>query len=188
MAVSFGLPASIASRLSMFVRVLYLLAGFFLLSGSPQAQFGTAVPETVVTWTASARPPSSAPRMTNTFRTGERVYVTLTADIVDGWRVYAIASPAGRPLVIELDPLPTGVTRYGSPGETDTKVAHDRGLDADYSYHDGTARVWQGLQVDEQADEGEHDVTGRVLYAACNDEMCLPVKTVPFRARFVVSN
>ena len=172
----------------MNIRLLVLLVGSVLMAPASQAQFGSPVPESVVTWTASARPPSTASRMTNTFGTGDRVYITLTANIVEGWRVYAINSPAGRPITLELNALPGGIVRYGSPGETATQMAHDPGLGADYTYHDGSARVWQGLQVEESAEAGEHVVTGEIRYAACNDEMCLPVKTVPFRTRFVVSD
>ena len=116
------------------------------------------------------------------------MYITLSADIVEGWRVYAINSPGGRPLTLELDALPNGIVRYGAPGETATQMAHDPGLDAAYAYHDGSARVWQGLQVQKSAEAGEHVVTGAIRYAACNDEMCLPVKVVPFRTRFAVSH
>ena len=172
----------------MTVRILALLVGLGLMVPASQAQIGSTVPETVVTWAASARPPSSAPQMTDTFGAGDRVYITLSADIVEGWRVYAIDSPAGRPLVLELDSLPNGIARYGSPRETHTEIGHDPGLDADYTYHDGSARVWQGLLVQEGAEAGEHVVTGTVRYAACNDEMCLPVKTFSFRTRFVVSD
>ena len=172
----------------MSVRILALLVGLALMAPASQAQFGSVVPETVVTWKASARPTSSAPRMTDTFGAGDRVYITLSAEILEGWRVYAINSPAGRPLTLELDALPNGIVRYGSPGETDTQIGHDPGLDADYAYHDGSARVWQGLQVQDSAEAGEHVVGGTIRYAACNDEMCLPVKTVPFRTRFVVSD
>ena len=172
----------------MNIRLLVLLVGSVLMAPASQAQFGSPGPETVVTWTASARPPSSAARMTNSFGAGDRVYITLSADIVEGWRVYAIDSPAGRPLTLELNALPSGIALYGSPGETATQMGHDPGLDADYAYHEGNARVWQGLQVQESAEAGEYLVTGEIRYAACNDEMCLPVKAVPFRARFFVSH
>ncbi|MCH8031012.1 MAG: hypothetical protein IIB09_04250 [Bacteroidetes bacterium] len=172
----------------MNVRILALLVGSALIAPVSQAQIGSVVPETVVTWTASARPPSSASRMTNSFGAGDRVYITISAEILEGWRVYAINSPAGRPLTLELDALPNGIVRYGSPGETATQMGHDPGLDADYTYHDGSARVWQGLLVQDSAVAGEHVVTGEIRYAACNDEMCLPVETVPFHARFLVSH
>ncbi len=175
-----------ALRKKMHIRIFTLLFGLALLTPTSNAQIGTNVPETVVEWTASARPPSSAPRMTNSFRVGERVYITLSANILDGWRVYAIDSPAGRPLDLELEALPDGVVKFGTLGQSQTHIGHDPGLNADYTYHDGSARVWQGLRIQDGARRGERVVTGNLRYAACNDEMCLPVRTIPFSARFVI--
>lgn len=163
-----------------------LLVGALLVAPISMAQIGPEIPETVVTWTASARPPSSAALMTNIFGEGDRVYITLSADIVDGWRVYAMDSPAGRPLTFELGALPEGVEIYGEPGRSEVEEAYDRGLEATYTYHAHQARIWQGLRINAGAQYGERVVNGTVHYAACNDELCLPVRDVPFSARFVV--
>lgn len=167
--------------------IIALLIGFILMAPASRAQFGVVVPETVVEWSASARPPSTAPRMTSSFTAGDRVYLTLSAEIAEGWRVYAINSPAGRPLELEWDALPDGIASYGPLSESQALRGHDSGLDADYTYYESSARIWQGFQVGRNADVGEHRVTGRLRYAACNDELCLPVKTFPYSVRFEVT-
>lgn len=152
-----------------------------------RAQFGPAVPETVATWTATVRPPTTASAPTDTFRPGERPFVTLTVDVAEGWRVYALRSPGGLPLQLRLDPLPAGLRLAGAPGEDPPRAGHDAALDEDYRYHAGRARVWQVLEVASSAPRGPVEVTGRVRFAACNDEICLPPREVPFRARLVVT-
>ena len=156
------------------------------LAPAAQAQFGPAVPEHVVTWAAAVRPPTTAAADTGTFRPGEPLFVTLTAEVAPGWRVYALDSPGGRPLQIALDPLPEGLHLAGAPGEDAPHEGFDVGLGEAYRYHARRARVWQGLRVSERAPRGPAVVSGRVRYAACNDEICLPPREVPFQARFVV--
>lgn len=166
-----------------------LLAILLLLSLAPtvHAQFGLdTVPEEVVTWTAAIRPPASAAERPDTFERGERAFVALTAEILDGWRVYALDSPGGLPLTLALDPLPEGLSVEGAPGQSATARAHDPVLEEDYSYHAGRGRVWQALRIASDAPRGPAEVTGSVRYAACNDEVCLPPRDVPFRVRLVV--
>jgi DsbC/DsbD-like thiol-disulfide interchange protein len=163
--------------------VLLLVA----LTPAAQAQFGPSVPETVATWTASVRPPSTAEADTDVFRPGEPLFVTLTAEVVPGWHVYALDSPGGRPLQIELDPLPEGLSLYGSPGQDTPREGFDEGLGEAYRYHAGRARVWQGLRVAPRAARGPVVVSGRLRSAACNDQICLPPREVPFQARFTVA-
>jgi thiol:disulfide interchange protein DsbD len=174
-------------------RLLVLLA---LTSALPaRAQFegsigGPAVPETVVAWAAHVRPPAragaTAPADTGVFRRGDLVFVTLTAEVAEGWRLYALDSPGGRPLQVTLDPLPAGLHPEGAPGEDVPHDGYDAVLDEAYRYHAGHARVWQALRVRARAPRGPLVVTGRVRYAACNDSICLPPREAPFRARLVV--
>jgi hypothetical protein len=168
------------------MRFLSLLLLLLCVSVPVQAQFGRTIPDEVVTWTASVRPPSTAQAMTDTFAPGERAYVTLTGQVADGWRVYAVRSPAGFPARLSLDELPEGLSRYGDPGEAAPRTGHDAALGEDYRYHAGEVRVWQGLQIDEQATGGPVVVSGTLRYAACNDEVCLPPRDFPFQVRFAV--
>lgn len=171
------------------MRFAFFLLGLLLaaLPAQPaQAQFGRAAPDEVVTWTASVRPPSTARAMTDTFAPGERAYVTLTGQVAEGWRVYAVHSPAGFPARFSFDALPAGVSRYGAPGEAAPRTGHDAALGEDYRYHAGEVRVWQGFQIGEGAPVGPAVVSGTLRYAACNDEVCLPPRDFPFRVRFAV--
>jgi thiol:disulfide interchange protein DsbD len=163
---------------------LFLLLAFALPA---QAQgFESAVPETVVAWTATVRPPTTAAAATDTFAPGEGLFVTLNAEVAPGWRLYALRSPGGLPLQLHLDPLPPGLRLAGSPGEDATHEGYDTALEQEYRYHSARARVWQRLEVARNAAPGPVEVTGRVRYAACNDAICLPPREAPFRARLVI--
>ena len=168
--------------------VARLLLVFLFASMAPvaRAQFEPAVPETVVTWTARVRPPATARQETNTFRPGEQLFVTLTADVVDGWRLYALDSPGGLPLELHLDAPPSGLVVDGTPGEDEPLEGFDVALGEGYRYHTGRARVWQAYRVGRTATPGVRVIAGHVRFAACNDEICLPPREVPFQARLVV--
>lgn len=150
------------------------------------AQFGIEVPEVVVSWDAAVRPAASAPEMTNTFRPGDAAFVTLVANVVEEWRMYSLTSPSGRPLDVTFDALPTGVEVVGSLGETSIKRDHDEGLDEDYTYHDGRARIWQRLEITDAATEGPNTISGSVRFAACREGLCLPTREYPFEVQFTV--
>ena len=175
-----------ASNALGFMRLLPLLL-LFLLGAPAQAQFGPPIPDEIVTWTATVRPPATAPEMTDTFAPGERAYITLTGEILDGWRVYALDTPGGYPAQLTLDALPMGLARYSEPGEAEPHDGHDVVLDEAYRYHEGQARIWQGLEIQASALAGPTVVTGTLRYAACNDEVCIPPRDLPFDVRLIVA-
>ncbi|NNF57223.1 MAG: hypothetical protein HKN04_03190 [Rhodothermaceae bacterium] len=166
---------------------LFPLLLILLLAAPAQAQFGPPIPDEVVTWTATVRPPSTAEEMTDTFWPGERAYITLTGEILDGWRVYALDTPGGYPAQLTLAALPEGLVRYSVPGEAEPHDGHDTVLDEAYRYHEGRARIWQGVQVSAEAPPGLRVVTGTLRYAACNDEVCIPPRDLPFEVRLIVA-
>ncbi len=169
------------------LRSLLVLAIALIAFQAAYAQIGPEVPDVVVAWEAVVRPPASAPAMTDTFRPGETAFVTLIAQVADEWHLYSLGSPSGRPLIVEFDELPEGISLNGSPSESSVKRAYDPGLDEDYTYHDGRARIWQRLSISDSAQPGPTVVTGTIKFAACREGLCLPVREVPFEARFNIA-
>lgn len=98
--------------------------------------------------------------------------LVVAATVAEGWRLYAIGSPAGRPLTLALDPLPPGVATAGALRQSRPREGYDEGLRTDYTYHEGAVRIEQPLRVTTEA-AGRHRLTGTLRYAVCNDSVCL---------------
>ena len=139
---------------------------------------GTTPPRTVVTWSARAVPERGQAR---TYR------VELTGAIESGWHVYGMRSRAGRPLAVDVSGLPDGFRLLGQPVEAGlTLTGHDDALDIDYPYFAERAGVALRVAAGRGVRPGRHVVRGTVRYAACDDRICLPPRTVPFEATVTV--
>ncbi|MDT0630785.1 protein-disulfide reductase DsbD family protein [Rubrivirga sp. S365] len=111
---------------------------------------------------------------------GGEARVVLDAEIEPGWRLYAVDSPVGRPLAVTVGALPAGVEaaplRQARPQE-----GYDEAFGSDYTYFAGRGRIVQPLRLSATAARGRHEVRGAVLYAVCDDSICLPPARAAFR-------
>ena len=116
---------------------------------------------------------------------GGNARIVFRAEIDPGWRMYALNSTAGRPLVLNLDGLPGSLLprslRQSVPEETVDEATGEQ-----YSYHARQARIEQRLMVAGNASRGTHIISGSVNYAVCNDTICLAPAITPFRTSLVV--
>lgn len=105
--------------------------------------------------------------------------VVLKATMEEGWHIYATV------LESDLGPLPTVVrlepaTTYEVQGallEPDPVQVFDPNFEMQVHYHSGTVNFVQRLKA---IGDGPVKVSGEVEYMACNDQTCLPPKSVPF--------
>ena len=159
----------------------YLLALAALLtstavSAQSVGDLGPAVTAAdVVTWRVAAE---------HGARGGE-ASVVLRAEIADGWNLYAVGSPVGRPLEVELLQAPDGVSaaalRQSTPRE-----GTDPALGVPYLYFAVEARVELPLRIGRAVARGRHRVRGAVRYAVCDDSVCLAPTESRFRVPLVV--
>ncbi|MEO0559542.1 MAG: protein-disulfide reductase DsbD domain-containing protein [Bacteroidota bacterium] len=157
---------------SAFVLLLLTLALW------PAEAFSQALRATdLVTWRVRAE--SAAP--------GGNANIYLDATIEDGWRLYAMDSPVGRPLELTMDTLPDGLA-VGDVVQDDPETGYDQGFEMEYPYFAGSARVAQILRVSRGMQAGRHTVRGRVSFTVCNDSVCLPPARVPFRVPVVIAS
>lgn len=164
-------PASFSFMLRP-VLVLFLLA----LVTWPSEAFAQRIRTSdMVTWRVRAE--TAAP--------GESARIFLDAEIADGWRLYAFESPVGRPLVVSLDPLPSGLVA-GALQQSKPSTGYDAGFEMEYPYFASSARVAQTIRVGAATPAGQHTVRGTVSFAVCDDSICLPPARVPFRVPLVV--
>ena len=105
--------------------------------------------------------------------------VVLTATIEKGWHIYATD------LVNDLGPLPTEIRFAPSQGfdmlgglvEPIPDQVFDPNFEMEVRYHSGTVRF---VQMVKPKGDGQVAVSGEVEYMVCNNETCLPPKTLPF--------
>lgn len=117
---------------------------------------------------------------------GGAAHIYLDAQIENGWRLYAMDSPVGRPLELTMDELPNGLVA-GDVVQDDPETGYDRGFEMEYPYFAGSARVAQILRVSRSMQAGRHTVQGRVSFTVCNDSICLPAARVPFRVPVLIT-
>jgi thiol:disulfide interchange protein DsbD len=93
--------------------------------------------------------------------------------------MYSLNSPAGQPLSVSVDSLPTGFDTTGTLRQSVPTQTYDPNFQADAFFYDGSAEVRAGLQVDESVAPGTYTVGGTVRYMVCSDQMCMPPTTEP---------
>ena len=124
----------------------------------------------IVSWTASVETSGRG-----------QAEVVLRAQIREGWRLYAMGSPVGRPLTVAFDPLPEGLTATGPIRQSTPREDFDKGLGLDYTYFAQSATLRQPLRVDTRA-RGRQTLSGTVRFSVCDDSVCLPPAAVEFGA------
>ncbi|WP_412063514.1 protein-disulfide reductase DsbD domain-containing protein [Rubrivirga sp. IMCC45206] len=152
-------------------RLLFLLA--FLTAAPALAQAPRT--EEVVSWRARAETASP----------GAQARVVLDATIAPGWRLYALGSTVGIPLVVSLDALPDGI-RAVRLAQSEPREGYDEAFASAYPYFAESARVVQVLGVGRRLRPGRREVSGTVRFAVCDDRICLPPASVPFRVPLVI--
>jgi thiol:disulfide interchange protein DsbD len=161
------------------LRSTLLVAAVLLLlplSDSAQAQRGGSASK--VDWTATAT--DVAP--------GKTGALTLTGDIADGWKMYALDSPPpSRGVSVSVESWTDGLSKGGPVEQSDPKRGYDPNFDKEVSYFEGTATLRVPVAVDASAELGERTVTGTVTFMVCTDEMCLPPTPASFETTLSVA-
>jgi len=109
---------------------------------------------------------------------GKDVRMQFIGHIEEGWHVYAMGSPAGRPLSVKFTKLPPFFTLKGGFQQKGEAKKYDPNFESDVLQWDKTANVDGVLEISPDAPSGTHAVTAEVAYMACNDRLCLPVKKI----------
>lgn len=138
-----------------------LLTMFVVLSVSAQI-------ENPVTWSFAAT------------KKADKVYeVTLTATVAKPWHIYSQTTPDGGPLptsfTFKQNPL---ITLDGKVKETGKlKTDHDKNFGVDVKYYSDKVVFTQTVKLKAAV---KTNLSGSLEFMVCNDEKCLPPKTVPF--------
>jgi len=153
-----------------------LLLALTAMSAAVRAQVPDADP---VTWTANAEPAQAEP--------GDVVLLTLAATIGEGWRMYAMDSPVGKPLGVSFDASDAfaGTAPIEQP---EPKQGFDQILERDYTYFTDQVALSRAFRVTGVATDGPAPVAGTINYMVCNDEICLPPARQSFQTSVQIRN
>lgn len=124
--------------------------------------------------------PSLAP---DPARPGERVEITLRAQVIPGWHVYGAKEATGAPVSFEL----TGNHGLGDAGPLVVPDGEPHEMLGELTYwlagEFTMSRTWT---VPESAKPGTVELNGRVLYVACDEKSCDPAAEQPFSVALTI--
>jgi DsbC/DsbD-like thiol-disulfide interchange protein len=155
----------------MFMKFRWIRLGFSLglllvLHGLAQA------PLQPVRWTAAATPKPAA-------QPGSRITIEVTADLQEGWHVYALEQPADGPTPLRINLDENGVVQSaGAPAGSAPIKRYDPSFDLDTQIYARSFVLRLPVQVKPQSPAGKQVVPISVRFQACGDRMCLPPRTV----------
>jgi DsbC/DsbD-like thiol-disulfide interchange protein len=136
------------------------------LAGAAQA------PPQPVRWTASVTPrPAAEP--------GRKIAIEVTADIQEGWHVYALEQPPNGPTALRasLDESEV-VEAAGAPFGSPPTKQHDSSFNLDTQIYSDSFVLRLPAQVKLHSPAGRQVAPVSVRFQACSDRMCLPPRTV----------
>ncbi len=116
----------------------------------------------------------------NAKKTGDKAYeLHITALIAEPWNIYSQNTPQGGPLPTRIafvhNPLVTKTGNVKELGALQRK--HEEVFDVDVLYYKTKVEFVQTIKVKKQV---RTNITGSVEFMACNNEQCLPPKTISF--------
>ncbi|MFB3855272.1 MAG: cytochrome c biogenesis protein CcdA [Vicinamibacterales bacterium] len=126
--------------------------------------------ENPVKWAASSE--------TATVKPGQSFRVSFVATLDEGWHIYSMTQPpppiATRISVAKNQPYVLDGTVQGPPAET----VHDPSFGIDAEYYSGVSEFIVPVKAAENAASGKMPVKVQAYFQSCNDQFCLPPKTV----------
>ncbi|OFW04790.1 MAG: hypothetical protein A3H96_10265 [Acidobacteria bacterium RIFCSPLOWO2_02_FULL_67_36] len=145
-------------------RILLVLLALIL---APVPSLYAQRPTDVIKWSAKA--PSTS------VNAGGIVKVQLTADVEEGWHLYALTQPPDGPpplmvAVAKGQPFSVNVKDIDAPAPT---VAVDPNFNTETQFYEGKTTMTVPLAAARDAKAGKHTVPIEVTFQACSDRMCL---------------
>ncbi len=111
-------------------------------------------------------------------RAGEVVHVNLTTTMEEEWHIYALGDAGEGPIPTEIRISGDAVSRQGRIVEPDPIKKFDEGFKTITRYHAGTTTFSIPVQLDDNIEPGQINLTAAVLYQVCNAALCYPPKEV----------
>ena len=131
------------------------------------------VPKEPIKWVLKANLPDKP------LKPGEKFTLELTAAIESGWHLYAQEQEEGGPTPTRINmPSEQPFEQAGTIESSEPKVAMDPNFNLVTQYYEGQATFMIPARVAVAAAAGKSEAKVNVSFQTCNDELCLPPRTV----------
>ena len=121
------------------------------------------------------------------YKAGDKFSAQLTAQIAEGWHLYALEE-------VPNGPRPTRITLaaqqpFKLSGEIETPQPiskFDENFGVETQFYETSATFHLPIQINFKAKPGRTKLIVQIRYQVCNEQMCLPPKTVKVEATMAI--
>ncbi|MBZ5498030.1 MAG: protein-disulfide reductase DsbD N-terminal domain-containing protein [Acidobacteriia bacterium] len=153
--------------------VLALVLICVLLIPGAATEGSGQIPREPVKWSIKATLPDKP------LKPGDKLTLQLTAKIEEGWHLYATDQAEGGPTPTRIVvPSDQSFEQAGTIESSEPKSAMDPNFNLMTEYYEGQAAFTIPVKVAATATAGKSEVRVNVSFQTCNEELCLPPKTV----------
>ena len=150
-----------------FVSILALISSGDIAAGSSQ------IPKEPIKWSAMI-PPAEKP-----LHAGDQFAVQLAARIEEGWHLYSTEQVEGGPIPTRITlPADQPFEMAGTIESSEPRTAFDPNFNLTTEFYENEAFFSVPAKVATAASPGKAEVWVSVSFQTCNDQICLPPKTV----------
>lgn len=156
-------------------RTVIVILGCITASMAAGAMAGNPgqIPKEPVKWSIKVGLPEKP------LKPGQTFSVHLTAKIEEGWHLYSTEQIEGGPIPTRIVmPPEQPFEQAGTIGSSEPKTAMDPSFNLMTEYYEEEAAFTIPVKVAANAAAGKSEVKVNVSFQTCNDQICLPPKTV----------
>ena len=159
------------------VAVSALVAISLCIGASAVLGISSQIPKEPIKWAVKATLPD------HPLKPGEQFSLELTATIEEGWHLYSLDQAEGGPTPTRiLMPADQPFAQDGSIDSAEPKSTMDPNFNLLTQYYEEQAIFRVPVKVAVNAPAGKSEVRVNVSFQTCNDELCLPPKTIKLGA------
>ena len=162
--------------------ILVALAVSLLWIAAAHGRSPQQIPKEPIKWSLKATLPDKP------LKAGDRFSLQLTATIEPGWHLYSTDQAEGGPTPTRIA-IPSGqpFEQDGAVESSAPKEAMDPNFNLMTQYYEEQALFVVPVKIATKAPAGKTEVKVNVSYQTCNEELCLPPRTVKLSAPVNIS-
>ena len=156
------------------IRILiFTLAGILVHSFAESGPFSTSVP--------SSGPRIKISTLADRTHPGGRFKLYLSVEIEEGWHIYSLHPLDGNELLATKIILEDNVFESTGPWqESPPSLIQDDAQEKLVRGHTTNAEFHKSFRVPKKIDTGSYPISGKLLYRACDNNLCTLPQSLPF--------